>query len=520
MSLNNWLNNSLEANDRLSRAETNLRKYVSRLDKQQVMLAFWEVQRLQTGDDKTPSRIRGLPQGGLGKSIAEGKPYFFPWMIEQSINIISIFGSDHNHRGQNIDVFQWSNLAQLYNLVRNYNDARSGVFLKTNDVFENMSKIGRQQFPWQDGSLGTPMMEMYATLYLGQACNQACQSKYQISANDFLAYGFLLLAQFNSAPFLQLPYDLSILGGEQDVLKVVLKRYSLSSRDFNQGCRTLRKNDKFGEYSKSQLRKKPIIRLADGKYFCPMPKLLQFRITSGLISETSYDGNAINEVGDNFEKFSFEKFTQAFPDETSKSEEVYGTKNRSKKTPDIRIYKDDSLDLIIECKATLLLFEDKFEKVNLESLPKKSEQIIKGILQVWRYSRDSHKGVTPDKNISNDCKGLVLTLEEWIVLDEGRHQLLLSKAHKLADAEGIPEFARIKTTITSIKDFLYILEHATLEEFLECLEAALNPKFNGYVLQSIFRETHKDKVRIRDLFSEEVLNQKIWYWRDVRVSMP
>ena len=457
MKLNDWLNSSGGAEDQLKRTEFNLRKYISRLNKHETMLALWEVQRLQIAEGNTPSMIRGLPRGGLGHNISDGKPYFLPWMIEQIVNIISIFGYDHNRNGQGIDVFQWNNIAQLYNLVRNYNNARSGVFLTRNDVFETLSKIGRQQFPWQDGSLGTSIMEMYATLYLGPACNKACQNKHQINVNDFLSYGFLLLGHFNSSPFLNLPYDLSIIGGDQETLKAVLSRYSSSVEEFNRSCRIVRRVDRLGEYSKSQLRMKPIIKLADERYFCPMPKLLQFRITSGLISETSYDGKAINEVGDNFERYSFNKFKKAFPKVSSKNEEVYGTRKKPKKTPDIRVFDDKSLCLIIECKATLLLFEDKFEKVNLDVLPKKSEQIIKGILQVWRYVRYSNGGLTPDKNVNEDCKGLVLTLEDWISMDKGRHDLLLKEAHEIADTEGIPISSRIDTIVTSIKDFMYIL---------------------------------------------------------------
>ena len=518
MRLNDWLNNSDGIDRRLRRNELNLRNYVSRLEKHETMLALWEVQRLQVGIDKSPPRIVGLPIGGLGASIAEGKPYFPPWVIEQIINIVSIFGNSGNRRDRLIDVFQWENLAQLHNLVRNYNDARTGAFLKTNDVFENLSKIGRQQFHWQDGSLGLLFLEMYATLYLGDACNRACKDRHQISADEFLSYGFIIFSGFSASPYIELPYDLSIIDGEQKTLKTVLNRYSLSTRDFNQNCRILRRQDSLGEYSKSQLRMKPIIRLADGRYFCPMPRLIHFRITSGLISETSYSGAAINEVADNFEMFSFNKFSMAFPETLPRKEETYGTKQRPKKTPDIRAFEGESLRLIIECKATLLLFEDKFENVDLENLPKKSEQIVKGILQVWRYVRDSYEGLTPDEKLGDDCSGLILTLEDWVLMDRDRYDLLLERANELADEEKIPNLARVDTAITSIKDFLYILQHATFSEFLKCLNLAKKSEFNGYILRNVFREMHGDRTPVRDLSSEETINQKVWYWERTRTE--
>jgi len=519
MELNRWLNDSLGRDKQMKRAETNLRKYMSRLNIHQTMLALWEVQRLQEGvDDKTSPRISGLPRGGLGRNFFDRKPHIVPWIIEQMINIISIYGYEHKPTGRDVNPLQWDNLERFYQLVQAYNNARDGVLLQTNDVFETMSRIGRQQFPWQDGSLGLPIMEMYATLYLGEACNKACRDKHQISANEFLSYGFLLVTHFNSSPYLQLPYDLSALGGEQRILKTVLDRYSSSTHDFYRGCGTLRQNDKLWEYSKSQLRKKPIIRQGHGKYFCPMPKLIQFRSTSGLISETSYNGDAINEVGNNFEKYCYNKLMMAFPKVEVKAEETYGTRKKPKKTPDIRLYEETSLSLIIECKATLLLFEDKFKNINLDNLPKKSNRIVKGILQVWRYVNNSRHRNTPDNNVADDCKGLVLTLEEWIIMDKDRHALLLKKAHEIADSESIPKSARINIIITSIKDFIHILEHSTFDEFISCLETAASPDFNGYILKNVFTEIYKDRAQMRDLLSEEILNQKIWYWKAIRTE--
>jgi len=231
-----------------------------------------------------------------------------------------------------------------------------------------------------------------------------------------------------------------------------------------------------------------------------------------MISETNYSGAAVNEVGSNFELYCNNKITAAFPQKQIRTEQVFGTRKKPKRTPDIRVSEKAILELIIECKATLLLFEDKFEKVNVQSLPNKSDQIVKGFLQVWRYIRDSKQDLTPDKNISPQCKAIVLTLEEWIVMDKNRHDLFLKKAHELADAERIPVEARITTIVTSVKDYFHILERATFDEFLECIDSATNPEFNGFILQNVFKEIYGDGTFFRSLVDTKVLDEKIWYW--------
>lgn len=512
MKFDQWINKSVSADERLKRAQLNLRVILKKFNKHKTMLALWEVQRLQNRGDSSPARIRGLPIGGLGQSGSDGKPFIFPWMIEQTINIVSIYGHDYNSNERTLDPFEWNNLANLHNSIREYNDARSGVFLKESSVFETMSRIGRQQFHWQDGSLGESVMELYASIYLGDVCDQACRDIHKIGASDFLSYGFIIFAHFNSSPYLEMPYNLSNLDGDQEILRAVLQRYSLPLTKFYQGCRVLRKGDPFGEYSKSQLRMKPIIRVGGGKYFCPAPSMLQFRFTSGLISETSYNGDAVNEVAKNYENYCFEKISKAYPDVRMAQEEEYGTKKKSKRTPDIRVYIGGALKIIIECKATLLPYEDKFENVKLDQLPQKAKQITKGILQVWRYIRNVREGIAPDSEVADSCKGIVLTLEEWITIDMGRHDLLLDEAHKIADAENIPRVYRIETVVTSIKDLNYVLERSMFDEFIGCLDIAKSPDFNGYLLQNVFRETYGNRSAVRELMSDQALKKNIWYW--------
>ena len=497
------------------RGEANLLKLVRSLEVRTALNSIWEIQRLAFDVGTKRSFLRNLPKGGLSATIAENK-IVFPWVIEQMANVICCSGSDYQPRKTYLDNADWKIWANFYNRMLSYNNNRSGLFLKNNDIFVTLSKIGHQQFPWQDGALGLTSMARFAFIYCGPHCNANALKQHNLNAEDFLAYGFILVSQFYKNPHMSLPYDLEIVGGDNKKLKAVLERFSISSRNLRSKSRSLRKTDILGEYAKSILRKHPIIKFPDSTYFCPLPQLLIFRITSGLISEISGGaGQVRDEVGESFERYVQKICESCFPKIDLKPEENYGSRKAIQHTPDIRLY-EDGLKIILECKATRINFRSKFELDSSEDLPDRIEEISKGFVQIWKYIYDINIGKAPDKDYNSNIYGSVVTLDTWIQLDKDRHQRILEKANKIADDKGLPADCRIKVIVPSIKDIEFVAQRSTFGQLCECFKKAEDGKFSGYMLFNIFGELFPDAELGNLIPNEEILSERIWYWKEAR----
>lgn len=504
--------------EKLYHIEVSIRKMVGKLHKKTSLKVLWEVYRLTNEPNPYTAKsnfISNLPIEGIGTKFTD-KYFVPPWQIEQAANIIAIYASDYSKKGY-IDFQNWVQISKLFNLIYEYNNEISKVVLEDKSVFITLAQIGSQQMHWQDGSLGLDAMSRFSYLYSGEECNKICIEKYGISAVDFYSYGFLLVAQFHSNPIIQLPYDLSIIGGSNETLKIALKQFSLPISDLRSKTSSMRMEDKIGEYSKSIFRQYPILKENQFQYFCINPAFLILRITSGLISEISGDnGNVRNEVGRRFEKYLQLLLDSSFTENSISAEETYGPRRAKNNTPDLRVYDaEKKLSIIFECKSTRLNFESKFDPEKLENLPDRSDEIIKGFTQVWRYV-DHCNNKTGLDLLSDNVMGVVVTLEPWIQLNEGRYEKIIQLAHERADRMKLSKNCRIKVVLASIGELEYILQRVTFRNFQELLLKAENPKFNGYMLQNIFSSNNADSKIINKFDNEEILSENIWYWKAVR----
>lgn len=280
----------------------------------------------------------------------------------------------------------------------------------------------------------------------------------------------------------------------------------------------MRRNALLSEYSKSFLRQYPIIKENNFSYFSVNPSFITLRFTSGLINEISGDKGVVrNEVGHRFETYTSMLLQSSFRGRAIKSEEQYGSRKARKHTPDLRVYSDNNeLQVIVECKSTRLNFESKFDSEQLKNLPHRSDEIIKGFLQIWKYIFDLKNDKAVEKKLAKISYGLVVTLEPWIQLTEGRYQKLLSAAHAEADKKNIPRGCRIKVILTSIGELEFILPRAKYDDFLITMDKAKEPEFNGYMLLNVFTENFPIAKLEQKFDTTEIFSDTIWYWDTVK----
>ena len=98
-----------------------------------------------------------------------------------------------------------------------------------------------------------------------------------------------------------------------------------------------------------------------------------------------------------------------------------------------------------------------------------SGQLAKGIFQLWRYFSHARRGFVMPHVVDPDAHGIVLTLDDWVLIPQGIEDNIVESAKKLADNEGeIIEQDRRKIAFSSVADFerlltisdeVYIFEH-------------------------------------------------------------
>jgi hypothetical protein len=221
-------------------AEKNLKRYLLSLERKSSLKILWEINRLVSEKHPENSKskiIYNLPASGIS-NVPNGGPYVTYWQLEQAANLISIFSKDYSPKRGFFDFRDWHRISDLFVLMNRYNEAASGKFLKTDDVFVSLARIGAQQMIWQDGSMGGNALARYAYIYSGNECSKLCNSKFELDAQDFFSYGLILLSQFHRNCHLNIPYDMEVIGGENSKLKKILNLFSISMRDLTSKSRS------------------------------------------------------------------------------------------------------------------------------------------------------------------------------------------------------------------------------------------------------------------------------------------
>ena len=94
--------------------------------------------------------------------------------------------------------------------------------------------------------------------------------------------------------------------------------------------------------------------------------------------------------------------------------------------------------------------------------------------------------------VDPDAHGIVLTLDDWVLIPQGIEDNIVEFAKKLADNEGeIIEQDRRKIAFSSVADFERLLTISDESIFLSTLAAAREGKFAGRSLASIRTEIDK-----------------------------
>ncbi|WP_157089223.1 hypothetical protein [Oceanibaculum pacificum] len=206
--------------------------------------------------------------------------------------------------------------------------------------------------------------------------------------------------------------------------------------------------------------------------------------------------NLINEANKRFEDYAILLIKSFYSKFKVLSSEIYGTKKKNYETPDILLKNNKEIFCIIECKATKLTFDSQFKDNPLESAAKSYSQIIKGVMQVWKFFSHSRRGIYNKNPVQSNAYGIVLTLDSWMQMsgDLQRRVMNIAKENLKTDTDIIDTDMR-PIIFCSMQDLSDIMFTSSEDKFLETLENASMEKFLGWNLKEIREKSGSERQK-------------------------
>lgn len=389
----------------------------------------------------------------------------YPWQLETLVNEALVAPYGPQPRQPELITQQFSTIFQLTKLVQCIEEADNRTFLRSRDVLYEMHRLSQRQFEWQRGFANMPRFYRAAHFFGEGKAAAYFQEQTGCTVPAFMEAGFYLFAGSTNSPTRmwrnhELPEGVTLEQRDH-----VLDRISCSAEAAVQEALQLRLSGDHIGYKPSVLRRRPILRFgATGEdAMAPLPPLILQRITSGLYFDIVDGGGAIwADVGQRFEAYCRRYLDAMLPEYSVEPEYRYGPKGRSFDSPDILISGTDGVRLVVECKAKRMPVDARFSGDPVGDASEAYGEIAKGIFQVWRYLSHARRGLL-GRPLADDCLGMVLTADPWLVMGQKLYPEVMAMANALADRKDpeIIEEDRQRVPIVLIDDLEYILQHST-----------------------------------------------------------
>ncbi len=483
---------SVKNQNRLKRAQTRLRALLDQIDPQRFFALIWATRAIQK-----PSKLDAckyfseLPKEAVDAEIGN-RFWVPPWTLETLVNeyLKQHHGKSAPAAKRSIQPIPWGYLAALVNAINNLEESETIVFGKESDIFKELVRIKYRQFHWQSGIAVYPAL--YRSFYLmnNTYIHASFEAKTGTTFDNFTkcAMGMWVEAQGNPSAFLTNSYD--AVGLDLESKKLALSPQAISWADATLLASKTREEIGNTAYGPSVLRKHPTILLPGGAHgptrACfPLHDLIINRTTTDVFYDAVVEDDRCRTIyADRFEQYCYNLLSSSFPGEKWSREISYGPKSKPQASPDIFTTRNDIVSLIVECKARRVPFKFKTDMAELENLEGSLKELAKGLFQVWRFSHDIRCGFVPDKTISEDAFGLVVTYEDWATIlpdfwPEIERQVAELSAQK--DIELTPH-DRVPTCFVSIET----LDQISMSADLESIKGTVHRYRSNYLGWELF----------------------------------
>lgn len=497
-----------------------LLKLLSHIEHEDLFQLIWATNILQSDNYKSALPHFDLKTVDL-KAISAKSPHersIHKWELETLVNegLTTPLDLPKNGKSKRLRKDHYGNILSFINRLRKLENKQFNVGGHKKNVLGELIRIANRQFPWQVGSANIANLYRNNYVYGHGKCAEVFFSKYEISVVDFSKVAFALFGYFMSQPILIGDDKFTEIGVSKELYRAALKPLCLPLATARQRARAERKSVIHVAYKPSILRQYPCISFSDNPLMLrsPLPQLIMDRMTTGLFYDVVSGGGGIREeYGHRFEKYCL-KFSEAsLPTLIWRPEEEYKIAKQSLNTPDILCFENDYLKFVIECKATRMSREAMFG--NDPTKDRGFEDLVKAVKQLWRYFAHCRLGYQGAR-LSPDAVGMVITLDNWLVLAEKLKDEIFRRANSDIDnfSNGtVIDVDKRNIIFVPIQHYERVLSTATEASFTELLLEANKSSFSGWNLDMIHENVSSyDKTVDREFpFAAEMDTVVPWF---------
>jgi len=432
-----------------------------------------------------------LPAGAI--SSEAGSPYkIFEWEIETLSNeILTVQHRPIVRDGatKRLKWFSFSAALECARALRGLENFEFRKIKKREDITIELGRIAARQFNWQVGYANIAQIYRNIYVYGQKKSSEFFLEQYGISVEKFVQTAFAIFAMLLEQPVASYGSSWSRLGISRDEYNRTISRLAAPVEHHRKIARSERSRVIHTSDKPSSLRKYPCILFGEDneRVRAPLPELIIERVTSGLFYDlASAAGGVKDEYGRAFESYCYEYLVSALPRLNWRKEKVYKYKGQQIHSPDIVCLENDEVNLIVECKATRMSHEAKFGLSPMKA--RGYSDLTKAVLQIWRYASNCRLGKTGDK-VSSSCVGLVLTLDDWLVMSDPLQRKVLTDAHEIRriNETDITEDDAINVQFVTVRELeraLTVLDESSIFETIAKMQES---SFCGWRMDVVAR---------------------------------
>jgi hypothetical protein len=469
-----------------------LRKLLSRLPKQDWLVAAWVIDRGRGHKGFRQPPGFNYPQQHVTAAIHEAGA-IRGWEIETLTTECLAFALNLGPRVLNIR--SWPAIAQLVTLLRDIGNAETGL-TDPSAILRNMNRILSQQLPWQ---VHEHIIEDYVRwwfIFDSEKLQSIFLARMGVSVKKFCMIGLAWALVLKENPFVSCPTAESALGLTADDIKAFIKATCAPLARAVAEATAIVATGAEIDFRKSNLRQKPVVMVGDNDYFiCPIWQLFLWRITSGLYYDVVADVRAPHEIGARYEN---ELLSSVAIGLAVSGEINYGTAKRPKLSPDCIVHRAGAIEILVECKAKKLPQVAQHSMLDTRERTISIDELAKGVVQLCRFEKALHEAAVRDFRESSDGIVLVLvTLDDFIFTGSDISGAVFNRAREIA-LEVEERFERIeqeRVTLCTATELEEICSKYAFDDIKRICTASAEKKFPQYAVVNVAMEGFRNEHR-------------------------
>ena len=472
-----------------------LNKLLSQAGNEEFIQLLWAVHILQS-ENPDPARKFILPEtipDGATSAKMPSEYSIHKWEIETLANELMTVPKAKPKKNGPTRTLRWDHFGaatDCVNWLRKLENVEYRVQKKREEIFIEMGRIAARQFDWQRGFVNIPQFYRNAFVYGQGPCAAQFEKAHGITLNRFSQIGFMLFVSLTNFPVVRNDKSWVKMGVEWDEVERVLALIAMPFQKAAALARDRRRKVIHTADKPSILRQTPCLRFGEEaeRIHAPLPELILERVTSGVFYDVVGGGGPIrDDYGRRFEDYCARYLAEMLPGFEWEREFSYRKKPNNLDTSDILCKQSDQISVAFECKATRMSQQAMFGMNPIED--RGYQDITKAVFQLWRFFSHCRRGYV-GRAVRDDAVGVVLTLDNWLLMADSLRKQVLADAEKMAlekDAD-ISEADRKPIVFVAVPELERTLSVSTEATFLQALRQSNTEEYWGWRLDGVHND--------------------------------